>query len=274
MPHRLRAPLLVAVAALAGCTGRTAGPASAEPVPGPAEIATGPGNKYDQPFDKAITDELGEDQRPPVERTIGGKSSAGVREAVARAWPTIQLADADGKPIAWTVKLDTDAGEIEIALRPDLAPNHVRNFLALTKVGYYDGMRFDRLVHQEAVSPDGQQSIIRLVRFGCPAGTGDPGIGHVGYRLRSEFTDEKHDAGTVGFTREADPNSAGTRLYITLAPAPAMDGNFTVVGKVSKGLDVVERIAAGKLLPSELDETRELPERPVAIRKATTRSGP
>jgi cyclophilin family peptidyl-prolyl cis-trans isomerase len=269
-----RHAFLLAVAALAGCSSRTAGPAPAEPEPPAADVAPAPENKYDQPFDKAVTDELGEDQLPPVERTIGGKSSAAVREAVARAWPTISLTDAGGRPTAWTVTLDTAAGEIEIALRPDLAPNHVRNFLALTKVGYYDGLRFDRLVHQEAVSPDAQRSIIRLVRFGCPAGTGDPGIGHVGYRLRSEFTEEKHEAGTVGFTREADPSSAGVRLYITLAPAPAMDGNFTIIGKVSKGLDVVERIAAGKLLPPELNETRELPERPVTIRKATATAGP
>jgi cyclophilin family peptidyl-prolyl cis-trans isomerase len=272
MSLRCRA-LLLAIAALVGCTGRTAGPPPVEPTSPPPEVAVAPENKYDQPFDKAVTAELGEDQLPPVERTIGGKSSRDVRAAVARAWPTIPLTSGV-RPIAWTVTLDTAAGEIEIALRPDLAPNHVRNFLALTKVGYYDGLRFDRLVHQEAVSPDGQQSIIRLVRFGCPAGTGDAGIGHVGYRLRSEFTDEKHEAGTVGFTREADPSSAGVRLYITLAPAPAMDGNFTIIGNVSRGLDVVERIAAGKLLPPELDETRELPERPVTIRKATATAGP
>jgi cyclophilin family peptidyl-prolyl cis-trans isomerase len=269
----LRHALLVAVAALAGCTSRTAEPAAAETGPPPAEVAPAPENKYDLPFDKAVTDELAEDQLPPVERTVGGKSTAAVREAVERVWPTVRLADSDGRPVPWSVTLDTDAGRIEIALRSDLAPNHVRNFIALTKVGYYDGLRFDRLVHQEAVSPNGEASVVQLVRFGCPAGTGDPGVGHVGYRLRSEFTDEKHEAGTVGFTREADPSSAGVRLYITLAPAPALDGNFTIIGKVSKGLDVVERIAAGKLLPPELDETREVPERPVTIRKATAAAG-
>jgi cyclophilin family peptidyl-prolyl cis-trans isomerase len=265
----LRRALLFAAVALAGCTSRTAGPVPGEPDPAPAEVAPGPANKYDQPFDKATTDEVGEDQAPPVERTIAGKSTAAVREAVARVWPTIRLLDASGQPVAWAVTLDTAEGQIEIALRPDLAPNHVRNFLALTKVGYYDGLRFDRLVHQEAISPNGELSMVRLVRFGCPAGTGDPGIGQVGYRLRSEFTDEKHVAGTVGFMREADASSAGVRLYITLAPAPAMDGNFTIIGRVAKGLDVVERIAAGKLLPAQLDETRELPESPVTIRKAT-----
>lgn len=264
-----RASLLVLAAALAGCSSRPADPPPAETTPAPADLAPAPENKYDQPFDKAVTDEIGPDQLLPVPQTIAGKSTAAIREAVQRIWPTIRLTDADGRPLVWTVTLETDAGPIEIALRPDLAPNHVRNFLALVMVGYYDGLRFDRVVNQEAETPDGQRSAVRLVRFGCPAGTGDPGIGHIGYRLRSEFTDEKHEAGTVGFQREDDPSSAGVRLYIALAPAPALDGNFTVIGKVSKGLDVAERIASGKLLPPEQDPTRELPERPVAIRKAT-----
>src|SRR5262249_58279555 len=113
------------------------------------------------------------------------------------------------------VTLDTDAGMIELDLRSDLAPNHVRNLIALVKVGYYDGLRFDRIVHQQAETPEGNRSEIRLVSFGCPAGTGDPGIGHIRYRLQSEFSDEKHVAGTVGFARDNDPSSAGTRLYIT-----------------------------------------------------------
>jgi peptidylprolyl isomerase len=271
-PGRL-APLLL-VAGLAGCTGRPVEVPPAGAPASPADVAPAPADRYDQPFDQAATHEVGEEQRPPVERTVAGKSTAAVREAVERTWATIRLTDADGRPVRWAVTLDTEEGAVEIALRPDLAPNHVRNLVALTKAGYYDGLRFDRLVHQEAVSPDGQASIIRLVRLGCPAGTGDPGVGHVGYRLRSEFSDERHEAGTVGFSRDlADPSSAGVRLYVTLAPAPALDGNFTVVGKVTKGMDVVERIAGGKLLPPELDEARELPERPVVIRKATARGG-
>src|SRR5262249_4271859 len=144
-----------------------------------------------------------------------------------------------------------------------------RNLIALVKTGYYDGLRFDRIVHQEAETPEGARSEIRLVSFGCPAGTGDPGVGHIGYRLKSEFSEEKHVAGTVGFARDADPSSAGTRLYITLGPAPIRDGNYTIVGKVTKGLDVVAKIAAGKLLPQADDPARELPERPIVIRKAS-----
>jgi peptidylprolyl isomerase len=272
MPRPRPAAELILLAALVGCSGRGVEVPVADPGPAPAETAPGENARYDQPFDKAATDEAGADQLPPAEQTTTGKSTAALRHAVEQAWPAIRLTDAAGKPLGWVVTLDTDAGGIEIALRPDLAPNHVRNFLALTSVGYYDGLRFDRLVHQEAETPDGRRSQIRLVRFGCPVGTGDPGIGHLGYRLRSEFSDVRHEAGTVGFARDADTGSAGVRLYITLAPAPALDGNYTVIGQVIAGLEVVERIAAGKVLPPDADPTRELPERPVVIRKATAKT--
>jgi cyclophilin family peptidyl-prolyl cis-trans isomerase len=253
--------------AAVGCTSRL--PESAAPDPPPAETPANPAARFEEPFDQAVTEEVGRDQLPPPDRTVAGKSTAEVREAVERLWPAIRIADAAGQPLPWVVTLDTDLGPVEMTLRPDLAPNHVRNLIALVQAGYYDGLRFDRIVNQLAESPDGTQSEVRLVRFGCPVGTGDPGIGHIGYRLRSEFSDEKHETGTVGFTRDADPSSAGVRLYVALAPAPAMDRNFTVVGKVSKGLEVLERIAAGKLLPPDLDPARELPERPVTIRRAT-----
>ena len=271
MPDHHRAFCLFAglVAGLAGCSDRPVD-MPAPPPPATAEPTLPLTNKYDQPFYQAVTDEVGPDQQLPPDRTIAGKSTASLREAVERAWPTVRLAEA-GKPLPWIVILDTDLGAIEIALRPSLAPNHVRNFLALVQIGYYDGLRFDRLVHQEAEAPDGTRSEIHFIRFGCPAGTGDPGVGHLGYRLRSEFSDAKHEVGTVGFTRDADPSSAGVRLYITLAPAPVLDGSYTIVGRVSKGLDVVEKIAAGKLLPAEDDPTRELPEKPIAISKATAR---
>lgn len=262
---------VLALAGLAGCSSR--GPDPDPPPEASAAAAPDPAERFNQPFDQATTDEVGPDQLPPPDRTIADKSTAEIREAVERLWPSIRVADAAGKPIPWTVTLDTSEGPVEIALRPDLAPNHVRNLIALVQAGYYDGLRFDRTVRQVAEAPDGARSEIRMVTLGCPAGTGDPGIGHIGYRLKSEFTETPHEAGTVGFTRDADPNSAGVRLYITVAPSPALDNSYTIVGKVTTGLDVVEKIAAGKLLPPDTDPTRELPERPVTIRRATARSG-
>ncbi len=264
-----RGTMLLLALALAGCTNRPSMPAVATATTLTVDSPETPADKFDQPFTAATTDEVGPDQLPPVAQTVAGQSTARLRDDVERLWPTIKLIGLDQKPLAWVVSLETDAGNIKIALRPELAPNHVRNFIALVKAGYYDGLHFDRIVQQTAETRDGAKSEIHLVRFGCPAATGDPGIGHIGYRLRSEFSKEKHEAGTVGFTRDAEPNSAGTRLYITLAPAPALDGNYTIVGKVSKGLDVVQKIAAGKLLPADVDPSRELPERPTVIQKAS-----
>ena len=244
---------LLALVGLIGCSARPTEPATtADP---PAEVLADPTARFNEPFAKAATDEVGPDQLPPPDRTIAGRSTAEMREAVERLWPTIQVADARGKPLAWAVTLETELGPIEVALRPDLAPNHVRNLIALTKAGYYDGLRFDRLVHQMAESPDGMRSEIRLVRLGCPAGTGDSGVGHLGYRLRSEFTETRTRRARSASARDEDPSSAGVRLYITLAPAPVLDNSYTIVGKVTTGLDVVEKIAAGKLLPPDQDPT-------------------
>ena len=215
---------LLALVGLIGCSARPTEPATtADP---PVEAPPDPAARFNEPFAKAATDEVGPDQLPAAGPHHRRPLHRRVREAVERLWPTIQIADAAGKPLAWTVTLDTELGPIEMALRPDLAPNHVRNLIALTKAGYYDGLRFDRLVASNGGVARRGALEIRLVRLGCPAGTGDPGVGHLGYRLRSEFTETPHEAGTVGFSRDEDPSSGGVRLYITLAPAPVLDGQL------------------------------------------------
>ena len=256
-----RLPLLSLLAVCAGCSSPTTEPAADPPA---TEVATPEGVRYDQPFEQAVSPDPGEDQLPPPVMTVAGKNTALRREAVEREWPTIKLSET----AAWTVILETDLGPIEIKLRPALAPNHCRNLIALTRAGYYDGLRFDRVVRHDAESPDGQRSRVELVRLGCPAGTGDPGLGHLGYHLKSEFSDAKHEPGTVGFDREKDASSSGVRLYITLGACPALDGNYTIVGTVMRGMDVVNRIAAGRLLSPDRDPTGEMPERPVVIRRA------
>src|SRR5207244_7503839 len=132
-------------------------------------------------------------------------------------------------------------GSLTLALLPNVAPNHVRNFVALARAGYYDGLLFEHVIQQEGDGPDAR---LELVEAGCPLGTGEAGIGHLGYWLPPEFSDKvKHEEGTVGACRADDPDTAGCRFYITLSKAPVMDGNFTVFGRVTSGLDVVRRIA-------------------------------
>ena len=136
------------------------------------------------------------------------------------------------------------------------------------QVGYYDGLRFDRLVHQEGETEKGEKVRLDLIRAGCPAGTGDAGIGHIGYHLKPEFSDIKHDVGTVGMSHDADPTTGGVRFYITLGPAPVLDGNYTIIGQVSQGIETVKKIASAKVLSPEIDPTREMPEKPVTILRA------
>jgi cyclophilin family peptidyl-prolyl cis-trans isomerase len=104
----------------------------------------------------------------------------------------------------------------------------------------------------------GNVTRFNLVRGGCPYGTGEQGCGHLGYFLKSEFNKAiKHEEGTVGFWREMlDDESvselsnllrrdtAGCRFYITLGPAAVMDGHYSVIGKVTKGIDIVKQINA------------------------------
>lgn len=250
------------------CTKNAPTVPTVEESPAPANAPATPDERYTQTFAQATTTELGEEQQIPPDRTIAGKPTAPMREQIERLWPTIKLTDDDGKPLPWGVTLDTEEGPVEITLHPEYAPNHVRNFLALTKIGYYDGLRFDRIVRQEGITPDQQKVTLDLLKAGCPAGTGDAGVGHIGYHLKPEASDAKHEEGTVGIWHDLDPNTAGVRFYITLGPAPVLDGSFAVIGKVTRGLETVKRIATGKLLPPDQDPARELPERPVVIKKA------
>jgi peptidyl-prolyl cis-trans isomerase B (cyclophilin B) len=242
-----------------------AGACVAEPPP--------PDDAFHQPFAKAVRD--GDDPpamcyRPP-DTTAAGKPVGKLYEAVVGCWPTIRFVSPSGKPLAWTATLVTDQGEIEIDLRPDVAPNHVRNFIALAQSGYYDGLRFDRVRHEEPETPDGGPAL-DLIEAGCPLGTGEPGYGSIGYWLKPEFGDKdkpklSHEEGTVGACRGNEPDSAACKFYVTLSKAPYLDGNYTAFGKVTRGLDVARKILMqpGVSFETDPDGSRR-PLHPVVIR--------
>ncbi len=226
--------------------------------------------RFDQTFDEAVSTDVLDGQFPP-EVTLGGKGTGRLRASIEERWPKIRLTDSANKPIPFTLKMETSRGPIEIALKPELAPNHVRNLLALVEVGYYEGLVFERNVQQEDEA--GRRSDLLIA--GCPLGTGDEGYGHLGYYVRSEFQpDLKHAEGTVGFWHEEDENSAGTRLYITLGKAPAIDGKFTVVGNVTSGIDVLKQIAAQPVKSSDPESAdNEKPVQPTLIKKVAVLPG-
>ena len=133
------------------------------------------------------------------------------------------------KPTYPTATIETDHGTIEVELWNDVAPAHVENFQALARKGFYDGTGFHRVIPGF------------VIQGGCP--TGD-GTGGPGWRVKAEFNDRRHVKGVLSMARSAHPDSAGSQFFICLGDAPHLDGNYTAFGKVMKGLEVVDRIAA------------------------------
>jgi peptidyl-prolyl cis-trans isomerase B (cyclophilin B) len=121
-------------------------------------------------------------------------------------------------------------GEFRIDFYQEDAPKTVENFVTLAKKGFYDGLTFHRV--QPGV----------LVHGGDPKGDGSGGPG---YTIKAEFNKQKHVRGAVAMARLVTPDSAGSQFYIVLAGANELDGQYTVFGKVTSGMDVVDRIVLG-----------------------------
>jgi peptidyl-prolyl cis-trans isomerase B (cyclophilin B) len=121
-------------------------------------------------------------------------------------------------------------GEFTIDFYQADAPRTVENFVTLAQKGFYDGLTFHRV--QPGV----------LVHGGDPKGDGSGGPG---YSIKTEFNKQKHVRGAVAMARLVTPDSAGSQFYIVLAGASELDGQYTVFGKVTSGMDVVDKIALG-----------------------------
>ncbi len=127
-----------------------------------------------------------------------------------------------------------DGGVIKAELYPDLAPNSVNNFISLIQKGFYNGLIFHRVIRGF------------MIQGGCPDGTG---MGGPGYSIRGEFSQNgfennlKHTAGVLSMARAMDPDSAGSQFFIMHKNSPHLDGSYAAFGKVTEGMDVVNRIA-------------------------------
>ncbi len=124
-------------------------------------------------------------------------------------------------------------GRIVIEFYPQDAPNTVDNFIKLAQKGFYDGLKFHRVVPGF------------VVQGGDPLGNG---TGGPGYTIKAEFNSRKHLTGTVAMARAMDPDSAGSQFYICLEPQPGLDGQYTVFGQVIEGMDVVKGIQVGDVM--------------------------
>lgn len=135
---------------------------------------------------------------------------------------TAQAADPEN-----TLVMELPTGQVLIALRPDLAPNHVARIKELVRQGYYDGHVFHRVI-------DGF-----MAQTGDPTGTGRGGSGQ---KIDAEFTREPFKRGTVGMARSRDPNSADSQFFIVFERAGHLDTQYTVWGEVVSGMQFVDRI--------------------------------
>ena len=130
---------------------------------------------------------------------------------------------------------DTDRGPIRVELAADKAPLTVANFVNLAQRGFYDGLKFHRVINDF------------MVQGGCPLGTG---TGGPGYRFEDEAgTGLRHERGVLSMAN-AGPNTNGSQFFITHVPCGWLDGKHTVFGKVLEGQDVVDSIKQGDLIKS------------------------
>ncbi len=229
-----------------------------------------------EPFAKVTRggDDPPANSNPPPDVTVSGKPVYKIYKEVLALWDSIHFVTPEGRPIHYSATIETDFGNIEIVLRPELAPNHVRNFVALARAGYYDELFVDRICHEETEVEPGKMQVFDSIEAGCPLGNGDPGNGTIGYWLKPEFPAAEakvtHEPGTVGACRGMEEDTAACRFYITLCDAPFLDGNFTVFGKVTQGLDVARTISKQPTREYEEDVAGSFrPDKPIKIKKVT-----
>jgi peptidylprolyl isomerase len=139
---------------------------------------------------------------------------------------------ASGQDLENTLYLDLAAGRVVIQLRPDLAPKHVARIKELAREGFYDGIIFHRVIPGF------------MAQTGDPTGTGRGGSDKPD--LPAEFSQEPFVRGTLGMARTSDPNSANSQFFIMFAPAPHLNGQYTVWGQVVEGMQYVDQIAKGE----------------------------
>jgi len=126
-------------------------------------------------------------------------------------------------------------GEIVIRFFPDVAPGHVKNFVKLSKEGFYEGTTFHRVIPGFMIQggDPNSKSLDRTTH----------GMGGPGYHVTAEFNSKPHKRGIVSMARSNDPDSAGSQFFICVAEASFLDWQYTVFGEVVSGMDVADKVA-------------------------------
>ena len=152
------------------------------------------------------------------------------------------------KENTYSATIETEAGTMVAELYPKIAPQTVNSFVFLAKEGFYEGVIFHRVIPGF------------MIQGGDPTGTG---TGGPGYSVPAEFNDTKHERGILSMARSQDPNSAGSQFFVMHAAYPSLDGKYTVFGKVTKGIETVDKIVTA---PTGANDR---PTNPVKIKKIT-----
>jgi len=133
--------------------------------------------------------------------------------------------------------IKTSAGDLVVEFWSDVAPKTVENFKKLARQGFYDGTAFHRVIRDFMIQ--GGDPLTKDPGMENRWGTGDPG-----YKIKAEFNDRSHQKGVLSMARSAHPDSAGSQFFIVHGDASFLDRQYTAFGKVTKGLDVLDNIAA------------------------------
>jgi peptidyl-prolyl cis-trans isomerase B (cyclophilin B) len=150
-----------------------------------------------------------------------------------------------------TAVIETTLGSMTVEFWPDVAPNHVQNFVELARKGFYNGLIFHRVIRDF------------MIQGGCPQGTGMGNNGNV--RLKAEFNtqpDRGHTRGVISMARAQDPNSASCQFFIVHGDSHFLDGKYSAFGRLAAGLETLDKIA-------NLPTRNERPVNPPKIVKIT-----
>ena len=132
--------------------------------------------------------------------------------------------------------METKFGNIELNFFPEVAPNHVNNFIELARKGFYDGTTFHRVIPGF------------MIQGGDPNSKNPDksahGMGGPGHALKAEFNDKPHKRGTLSMARAANPDSAGSQFFICVADAPFLNKQYTVFGEVVSGMEVADKVVS------------------------------
>ena len=132
--------------------------------------------------------------------------------------------------------IETTLGDIELELQNDIAPGHVKNFKDLAGKGFYDGTSFHRVIPGF------------MIQGGDPNTKSDDrsthGMGGPGYTIKAEFNSTPHTRGVLSMARSQDPDSAGSQFFVVVKDSSFLDNQYTVFGRVTKGMEVVDKIVS------------------------------